>query len=92
MVEDGQEVSPGDVLAKMPKETAKTKDITGSLPRVVELSRPSTSRKARKSRPSRVLRIAAGRSAFRPAVFSLSLPDRGSPRVDPWTSSLNKVS
>ncbi len=37
MVEDGQEVSPGDVLAKMPKETAKTKDITGGLPRVVEL-------------------------------------------------------
>ncbi|HEX6738883.1 MAG TPA: DNA-directed RNA polymerase subunit beta'', partial [Vicinamibacteria bacterium] len=37
MVEDGQQVSPGDVLAKMPKETAKTKDITGGLPRVVEL-------------------------------------------------------
>ncbi len=37
MVEDGQEVAPGDVLAKMPKETAKTKDITGGLPRVVEL-------------------------------------------------------
>ena len=37
MVEDGQSVSPGDVLAKMPTETAKTKDITGGLPRVVEL-------------------------------------------------------
>jgi DNA-directed RNA polymerase subunit beta' len=37
MVEDGQKVAPGDVLAKMPKETFKTKDITGGLPRVVEL-------------------------------------------------------
>ncbi|HLG98785.1 MAG TPA: hypothetical protein VKX49_20910, partial [Bryobacteraceae bacterium] len=31
------EVSPGDVLAKIPRETTKTKDITGGLPRVVEL-------------------------------------------------------
>jgi DNA-directed RNA polymerase subunit beta' len=37
MVEDGNEVSPGDILAKIPRETAKTKDITGGLPRVVEL-------------------------------------------------------
>jgi len=37
MVEDGQEISAGDVLAKIPRETAKTKDITGGLPRVVEL-------------------------------------------------------
>ena len=37
MVEDGQDVSAGDVLAKIPRETAKTKDITGGLPRVVEL-------------------------------------------------------
>jgi DNA-directed RNA polymerase subunit beta' len=37
MVEDGAAIQPGDVLAKIPKETAKTKDITGGLPRVVEL-------------------------------------------------------
>ena len=34
---DGDEVQPGDVLAKIPRETTKTKDITGGLPRVVEL-------------------------------------------------------
>jgi len=34
---DGQEVSPGEILAKMPRETTKTKDITGGLPRVAEL-------------------------------------------------------
>ncbi|MGH9491768.1 MAG: DNA-directed RNA polymerase subunit beta', partial [Terriglobales bacterium] len=37
MVQEGDEVSSGDVLAKIPRETTKTKDITGGLPRVVEL-------------------------------------------------------
>jgi len=37
VVSDGQEVAAGDVLAKMPRETTKTKDITGGLPRVAEL-------------------------------------------------------
>ena len=37
MVPDGEMVSAGDVLAKIPRETTKTKDITGGLPRVVEL-------------------------------------------------------
>jgi len=36
-VEAGDEVQPGDVLAKIPRETTKTKDITGGLPRVAEL-------------------------------------------------------
>ncbi|MCZ6623264.1 MAG: DNA-directed RNA polymerase subunit beta' [Deltaproteobacteria bacterium] len=36
-VQEGQVVSAGDVLAKIPRETTKTKDITGGLPRVVEL-------------------------------------------------------
>ena len=37
MVRDGEEVHAGDVLAKIPRATTKTKDITGGLPRVVEL-------------------------------------------------------
>ncbi len=36
-VTDGQHVSAGDVIAKIPRETTKTKDITGGLPRVAEL-------------------------------------------------------
>ena len=36
-IADGQEVYAGDVLAKIPRETTKTKDITGGLPRVAEL-------------------------------------------------------
>jgi DNA-directed RNA polymerase subunit beta' len=37
MVNDGDVVEPGDIIAKIPRETTKTKDITGGLPRVVEL-------------------------------------------------------
>ncbi len=37
MVRDGDAVHAGDVLAKIPRATTKTKDITGGLPRVVEL-------------------------------------------------------
>jgi len=37
MVTNGEEVQAGDVVAKIPRETTKTKDITGGLPRVVEL-------------------------------------------------------
>ncbi len=36
-IEDGQEVKAGDVVARIPREGAKTKDITGGLPRVAEL-------------------------------------------------------
>ncbi|NEX93046.1 DNA-directed RNA polymerase subunit beta', partial [Caulobacter sp. 17J65-9] len=36
-VADGDEVRPGDVLARLPTEGAKTRDITGGLPRVAEL-------------------------------------------------------
>ncbi|EBA05108.1 DNA-directed RNA polymerase subunit beta' [Rhodobacteraceae bacterium HTCC2150] len=36
-VEDGGEIQAGDVVARIPREGAKTKDITGGLPRVAEL-------------------------------------------------------
>ncbi len=37
VVNDGDEVKAGDIIAKIPRETTKTKDITGGLPRVAEL-------------------------------------------------------
>ena len=37
LIDKGDYVYPGDVLVKMPRETTKTKDITGGLPRVAEL-------------------------------------------------------
>ncbi|MDE2501296.1 MAG: DNA-directed RNA polymerase subunit beta', partial [Alphaproteobacteria bacterium] len=48
-VEDGAEVRAGDVLARIPMEGAKTRDITGGLPRVAELF------EARKPKESAVL-------------------------------------
>jgi len=49
MVQDGDTASPGDVLAKIPRETTKTKDITGGLPRVVDCSKPASRMKPRSS-------------------------------------------
>ena len=37
VVSEGEDVRSGDILAKIPRETTKTKDITGGLPRVAEL-------------------------------------------------------
>ncbi len=49
VVHDGDPIAPGDVLAKIPQEVSKTKDITGGLPRVAELF------EARKPRNSAVI-------------------------------------
>jgi DNA-directed RNA polymerase subunit beta' len=50
-VKDGQEVNVGDVLARIPQETSKTRDITGGLPRVAELFErvPRRMRRARRN-------------------------------------------
>ncbi len=37
VIQDGETVEPADALARIPRETTKTKDITGGLPRVAEL-------------------------------------------------------
>lgn len=37
VVSEGDQVKAGDIIAKIPRETTKTKDITGGLPRVAEL-------------------------------------------------------
>jgi hypothetical protein len=39
MVQNGNEVYPGGILAKIPRATTKMKDITGGLPRVVEVEK-----------------------------------------------------
>ena len=45
-VVDGQQVGIGDILARMPQESAKTRDITGGLPRVAELFEARTPKDA----------------------------------------------
>jgi hypothetical protein len=96
MVEDGAEVSPGDVLAKIPRETAKTKDITGGLPRVVELfearrpKEPAGHYRDRREREVRRRRQAAPqdlRHRRRRGAARVPAPpasSRVSPRAPPW--------
>jgi DNA-directed RNA polymerase subunit beta' len=57
-VKDGQDVQVGEVLARIPQETAKTKDITGGLPRVAELF------EARSPKDSAVLAEVTGTVSF----------------------------
>jgi DNA-directed RNA polymerase subunit beta' len=57
-VEDGQTVQAGDVLARVSREAAKTRDITGGLPRVAELF------EARKPKDNAVIAKISGRVEF----------------------------
>ena len=57
-VKDGQKISAGDVIARLPKETTKTKDITGGLPRVAELF------EARKAKESAIIAENDGKVIF----------------------------
>ncbi|MDZ4339894.1 MAG: DNA-directed RNA polymerase subunit beta', partial [candidate division NC10 bacterium] len=58
MVQDGQALAAGDTIAKIPRETTKTKDITGGLPRVAELF------EARRPREAAVISEIDGRVKF----------------------------
>ncbi len=57
-VEDGQMVEAGDILARASREAAKTRDITGGLPRVAELF------EARKPKDNSIIAKIAGRIEF----------------------------
>ncbi|WP_136163108.1 DNA-directed RNA polymerase subunit beta' [Sphingomonas flavalba] len=57
-IEDGQEVKAGDVLARVSREAAKTRDITGGLPRVAELF------EARKPKENAIIAKVSGRVEF----------------------------
>jgi DNA-directed RNA polymerase subunit beta' len=57
-VKDGGEVKVGDVLARIPQESSKTRDITGGLPRVADLF------EARKTKDPAILAEATGMVAF----------------------------
>ncbi|TKW61805.1 MAG: DNA-directed RNA polymerase subunit beta' [Blastochloris viridis] len=57
-VDDAAEIQAGDIIARMPKEALKSKDITGGLPRVAELF------EARKPKDSAILNEAPGLVSF----------------------------
>jgi DNA-directed RNA polymerase subunit beta' len=71
-LEDGAQVSVGDVIARIPQESSKTRDITGGLPRVATSSKPASRRIPPSSRSVRV-RSASARKR-RASVASSSLP------------------
>jgi DNA-directed RNA polymerase subunit beta' len=57
-LEDGAKVSVGDVIARIPQESSKTRDITGGLPRVADLF------EARKPKDSAILAEYSGTVSF----------------------------
>jgi len=61
-VEDGQTVKAGDVLARASREAAKTRDITGGLPRVAELF------EARKPKDNAIIAEDLGPHRIRPRL------------------------
>ena len=67
-IRDGQEVAVGDVIARIPQESSKTRDITGGLPRVADLF------EARKPKESAILAEVSG-------IFSFGKETKGKQRV-----------
>ncbi|MFH1223819.1 MAG: DNA-directed RNA polymerase subunit beta', partial [Pseudomonadota bacterium] len=78
MVADGDKVFAGDVLVRIPRETTKTKDITGGLPRVAELF------EARKPKESSIVTEIDGVVSFTTEVKGkrkvVVTPEVGEPR------------
>ncbi|WP_415323976.1 DNA-directed RNA polymerase subunit beta' [Candidatus Pelagibacter sp. Uisw_127] len=76
-VKDGQKIFAGDIIARLPKETTKTKDITGGLPRVAELF------EARKAKDSAIIAENDGQVLFGKEVRGkqkISIqPEKGEP-------------
>ena len=79
-VEDGQEVETGEVLARMPREAARTRDITGGLPRVAELF------EARKPKENAIIAKVSGKVSFKKDYKAKRkiaiIPDDGSAEVE----------
>jgi len=78
MVSDGDKISAGDLMVKIPRATTKTKDITGGLPRVAELF------EARKPKESALVAEIDGTVSFTEEVKGrrkvVVTPEKGEPR------------
>jgi len=84
VVNEGDELQPGDVLAKITRETSKTKDITGGLPRVAELL------EARKPKEVTVISEIDGTVSFgkdikgkRKVIVTPGITDFGGKKLEP---------
>ena len=78
-VEDGATVEAGEVLARLPREAARTRDITGGLPRVAELF------EARKPKDAAIIAKISGKVSFKKDYKAkrkiVIIPDDGSEEV-----------
>ena len=78
VVNEGDMIHAGDVVSKIPRETTKTKDITGGLPRVAELF------EARRPKESAIVSEVEGMVSFGKLLKGkreiMVTPDRGEPR------------
>ena len=78
-VEDGATVEAGEVLARLPREAARTRDITGGLPRVAELF------EARKPKENAIIAKISGKVSFKKDYKAkrkiVIIPDDGSDEV-----------
>ena len=84
LVNPGEEVAPGDIIAKITRETTKTKDITGGLPRVAELF------EARKPKEVTVISEIDGAISFgkdikgkRKVIVTPDITDAGGIKLEP---------
>jgi DNA-directed RNA polymerase subunit beta' len=68
-LQDGAEVSVGDVIARIPQESSKTRDITGGLPRVADLF------EARKPKDPAILAETFGHRQLRQGDQGQAAPD-----------------
>ena len=81
-VEDGAQVKGGDVLARVSRESAKTRDITGGLPRVAELF------EARKPKENAIIAKVSGRVVFGKDYKAKRQDRASSPRMAAKSSSI----
>src|SRR5262249_58838617 len=84
-LEDGSKVSVGDVIARIPQESSKTRDITGGLPRVADLF------EARKPKDSAILAEKSGTVSFgketkgkRRLIITPEKGDKYEERIPKW--------
>ncbi len=84
VINEGDTVAPGDIIAKITRETSKTKDITGGLPRVAELF------EARKPKEVTVISEIDGTVSFgkdmkgkRKVVVTPNITDVGGKKLEP---------
>ena len=80
-LQNGAEVGVGDVVARIPQETSKTRDITGGLPRVADLF------EARKPKEPAILAERSGIDQLRQGHQGQAAPDHQATRTATSTRS-----